>query len=633
MREDVIEFQKSISTEVEKHQTQLDETFRVFASRFDAEHEFDAGFRETVVEHMRLARDEGAKVTANAIAEAEELEKASMPEMNLADIKEAVNEISSKTSQATILKSLISQASRFTPRGAFFIVKNGEFVGWKTFGKEADESDQSIRSIHFPVDSDSVLATAVSTNAVSEGSLGTYPDDSKFLEPLQFGTPDRMYAIPLIARGHGVAVLYADYGHEGISVNLDALEMLVRVAGLTVEMHATAKAARVSESEMVAEPTYSEYSETPAIAHSFEPADTEEKKWGQENASDEPTPQTFVDHTEWSTEVTVNAASDIETVSDFDEDSVETFDPAPEAETSNVETEFIADQETGSTFDGNAFTTSFEKEHEPAIEATDTGSFDVEVVEPEPSFGSPDLEESRPIGEVQDAHESPFASFGSSQTVAPIDSFDVGDTIQSSEHIEAELTAEVSSDDEYISSVHSTDDEETESSETDAVSEPSMVFDSSFDEGPSDSFSAPPFDQPIEHVEQQTSFVSASSVQVAEKVGAATTGSRLSDRNVDLPIEVPEDERRLHNDARRFARLLVSEIKLYNEKTVQEGREASNLYERLREAIDRSREMYDKRVQPPVAEKFDYFHYELVSSLANGESTKLGSSYPGSSVS
>ena len=99
---------------------------------------------------------------------------------------------------------------------------------------------------------------------------------------------------------------------------------------------------------------------------------------------------------------------------------------------------------------------------------------------------------------------------------------------------------------------------------------------------------------------------------------------------MDLPIDVAEDERRLHNDARRFARLLVSEIKLYNEKKVQEGRQANDLYERLREAIDRSREMYDKRVQPPVASKFDYFHYELVNALADGNAERLGSNYPGS---
>jgi hypothetical protein len=119
---------------------------------------------------------------------------------------------------------------------------------------------------------------------------------------------------------------------------------------------------------------------------------------------------------------------------------------------------------------------------------------------------------------------------------------------------------------------------------------------------------------------------------VAESVVQQAAKSRFSERNVDLPIEVSEDERRLHNDARRFARLLVSEIKLYNEQKVKEGREGNDLYERLREAIDRSREMYDKRVQPPVAAKFDYFHYELVSNLAEGDSNKLGTSYPGASV-
>ena len=42
--------------------------------------------------------------------------------------------------------------------------------------------------------------------------------------------------------------------------------------------------------------------------------------------------------------------------------------------------------------------------------------------------------------------------------------------------------------------------------------------------------------------------------------------------------------------------------------------------------------MYDKRVQPPVAAKFDYFNYELVNSLAEGDTNKLGASYPGASV-
>jgi hypothetical protein len=101
----------------------------------------------------------------------------------------------------------------------------------------------------------------------------------------------------------------------------------------------------------------------------------------------------------------------------------------------------------------------------------------------------------------------------------------------------------------------------------------------------------------------------------------------------DLPVEVSGDEeRRLHNYARRFARLLISEIKLYNEQKVAEGRSEHDLYDRLREYIDRSREMYDKRVKAEVAARYDYFHSELVNTLAEGDASKLGSNYPGATV-
>lgn len=104
-------------------------------------------------------------------------------------------------------------------------------------------------------------------------------------------------------------------------------------------------------------------------------------------------------------------------------------------------------------------------------------------------------------------------------------------------------------------------------------------------------------------------------------------------QDADLPVEVSgEEERRLHNDARRFARLLISEIKLYNEQKVAEGRSEHDLYDRLREYIDRSREMYDKRVKAEVASRYDYFHGELVNTLAEGDASKLGSNYPGATV-
>ncbi len=124
--------------------------------------------------------------------------------------------------------------------------------------------------------------------------------------------------------------------------------------------------------------------------------------------------------------------------------------------------------------------------------------------------------------------------------------------------------------------------------------------------------------------------------------GAAPTYFRPTTEPTDPTLQSPTsamptsgplgEEEKAHNDARRFARLLVSEIKLYNEQKVAEGRRGGDLYDRLKEDIDRSRQMYEKRVTPGVATKFDYFYDELVSTLAEGDPSRLGSDCPGPTV-
>jgi hypothetical protein len=89
-----------------------------------------------------------------------------------------------------------------------------------------------------------------------------------------------------------------------------------------------------------------------------------------------------------------------------------------------------------------------------------------------------------------------------------------------------------------------------------------------------------------------------------------------------MPVS-PNNEA-LHEEARRLARLLVSEIKLYNEDQVEEGRRNRDIYERLKEDIDRSRQMYDERVDPQTLRSTDYFYQELVRILAAGDSKALG---------
>ena len=513
MKQSFAEFQRKMLEDQEHQRARMDEAFQGFAARFESEHDFDGGFRESVAEHLKLARDEGAKLSATAFAEAEKLQPAAAPTTSFADMRDAIADVSSQDSQSAILKTLVEHASAFAPRGAFFIIKNEHIAGWKVFGGEADGADSTIREIHFPVSNDSILGSAVASKAMTQGSYGANSQDDAFLNPLDFGQPDRMCAIPLVARGRSVAVMYADHGTQGGAVNVEALETLVRVAGLTVEMLAASTGK--SDDSTAASSDFESVQET---AHSAANSFVE-------------TPQ----------------------VSAFEAPVQEI---PPPFETATVETEQFS------------FT---DNQH-----ATD--AFGVET-----PFESPVAE-----NPFERAFEQPAES-----QPEPAPEFET--------HGGA------------------------------------MVFDSggSIEPAAPPAREASPFDRAVEPFEPAGT-IGGGMAPVAEPAvqmpAAPVPQARLSDRPVDLPIEVPEEERRLHNDARRFARLLVSEIKLYNEKKVLEGRQAHDLYDRLREAIDRSREMYDKRVQPPVAARFDYFHYELLNSLADGDAARFGQGYPGATV-
>jgi hypothetical protein len=115
--------------------------------------------------------------------------------------------------------------------------------------------------------------------------------------------------------------------------------------------------------------------------------------------------------------------------------------------------------------------------------------------------------------------------------------------------------------------------------------------------------------------------IEAVGVPPAPAPGAAFDVSQLS-----------EAERKIHKDARRFAKLLVFEIELYNKTQAAEGRQSKDLYKRLKLDIDRSRQTFEQRFGKTVGKQFDYFHDELVRTLAGNDPSLLGSDYPGPSV-
>lgn len=110
---------------------------------------------------------------------------------------------------------------------------------------------------------------------------------------------------------------------------------------------------------------------------------------------------------------------------------------------------------------------------------------------------------------------------------------------------------------------------------------------------------------------------------------AVSRSKAVPGRGPELSTKEEDEEGSLHEDARRFARLLVSEIKLYNEDSVKEGRESGNLYAHLKRDIERSRDMYEKRVHPDVKGSRDYFHEALIQILAGNDESLMGPGYPG----
>jgi hypothetical protein len=402
----------------------------------------------------------------------------------ISTIKRAVEEIERQQTHADILGSLLTAAMQFAERGALFVIRNEQAIGWRECEASDPANVEMIGGVSLPLSADTLLGRAAHSHSAWSGAPGENAEDRLLIDQLG-GDPQTVAAVPLVVRGKVVAVLYADStSRDANAVNVDALELLTRVAAMAVNLAAASR----------------------------------------------PTPKQV------ETQVVAPAA-----------------DSRPEPSAEPVEALPVAAEQAQET----------EPAYTPEIEPQAPEAAAAPFVEEVPVTVEP---ESEPIEAPEAAvEEVPIAA---EPEVVP---------------------EEVAEPPEEIS----------------AVAEAENVSATQPEPAPA----APSFPS-----------------QYAAPLGSAR---RYGVSEPDLPIEVGEDERRLHNDARRFARLLVSEIKLYNEPKVKEGRNRGDIYDRLREDIDRSRQMYDKRVAPPVAARHDYFHQELVNTLAEGDPEKLGDTYPG----
>jgi hypothetical protein len=120
----------------------------------------------------------------------------------------------------------------------------------------------------------------------------------------------------------------------------------------------------------------------------------------------------------------------------------------------------------------------------------------------------------------------------------------------------------------------------------------------------------------MESAQVEVVSVAAAAAGIDPSAGVGHGSTTLSEEDADT-----------HRKAQRFARLLVDEIKLYNQAKVIEGRKNKDLYDRLKDDIDKSRATYKKRYGNTVAANVDYLQAELVRSLAEDDISVMGANF------
>ena len=425
---------------------------------------------------------------------------------NLAMLKVSINEIQSYKTQADVLSALVSQASSFSPRVALFIVKSGNAVGWMARGFDGEQGNDLLRGVTISLQSETILRAVLSHQQTFLGEPDAHPENKILFHRLNNSIPTRIASIPLLVRGKAAAVLYADSGSlMGEAINIDALEILVNIAGLTIELISIRPRVEGGPSAGL----------TQALP-------------GQPSS---PT----------SRHIVPGAVPVVPSISVTPPPPQVSVTPAPIPVSVPIPTPISTPM--------------------PAPVVKPVEAY---ISEP-PSMSLPML---APIVKPVEAYiPEPVAQYAEAAPEAPM-----------------------------------------------LMAVPPMMS--------ANSVSTPnPLPAPPRSVSGGDFAVAFSEEPKVEPKPVAAK-----------PAHFTEEEQKLHNDARRFARLLVSEIKLYNEQKVLDGRKNNDLYDRLKEDMDRSRQMYDKRVSVLVAAKHDYYYDELVATLAGGDAARLGRDCPGPSV-
>ncbi|MEM9290396.1 MAG: hypothetical protein AAGD01_01800 [Acidobacteriota bacterium] len=500
----------------------------------------------------------------------------------LVALRDSFRALDLASSQAEVLTALLAESKHFSSRAALFLLRGEQATGWN--GRGFAEGAAQGLSIASPGTAFQRLKEEQSALRLDGEQVGGITG------PLEAEAPSEAVLVPMVLRDKLAAALYADRIDSEDALDVEALQILVYASAQAIEVLPYRE--RSSTSTLALNPdqaptTAESEASVEAVeeeAASVADAEPELSTWQGEPAPDLSAPAAE----EAPAEAPVEATAEI---------AVEAAVEEVTAEALTEETEIAAD------------------EPPPVAEAAPQAP---EVELPEVELPEVELESDAGSDDALQEVEAEIESVSSAAPAPPETSAESLQTmvIPSAPAQGAETPLEEAPPVEAPSVEPTPAPEDGEST---------TLLQRSALQPPLGEAPPPPTATPAPTTSGNPLFNQAAGAKDSQVIPPTDLdGPGLAFGKPSATAEDSFEGDENHDKAKRLARLLVSEIKLYNEEEVEEGRRAGNIYGRLKEDIDRSRQMYEDRVDERVRNAKDYFYQELVRTLASGDAQVLG---------
>ena len=543
------------------------------------------------------------EATIAAVVAAEPVEPPVPPKRYLPDLHTAVANLDRCRTQNEILSSLVASAGAFASRAALFLTREDGLQGWSSHGFA--EGDEAFESLLLEYDEGSPWGRL----SEGRGVIELDPEEcAELCSRIDRSTPVRGVVVPIVLRDHLAVGLYADQIEGDESVNLSALQLLAYVAAQALETLPLRERSSTATLRLASEAPYGEpvLSLWRFAAPAAEVSVIEEFEAAVEPAIEEEAEDLYAVEPLEEEAVDFDQIEEVEAVEVTDFEEAEPVEEAFEEAAAEEQAEQVEAIDFEEVEEDEAVEVADFEEEERIEEAVEEAAAEPEAEQVE----AIDFEEAEA---EEEAREDTTEALDLEESERPEETYEeavVEPEAVQAEAEEAEIVAEAD-----LQTAEETGFE-VEPEEEKGWSEPAEIEAEPVAEIASEDFGAPLPEPEVAPASVAIDGAEISPPEDAQGPGWAFTTNRFS-------ADSGSGEA-VHEEARRLARLLVTEIKLYNEEQVEAGRRNRNIYEVLREDIDRSRQIYEERIDDTVRTAADYFHDELVRILAAGESEILG---------